>query len=645
MADTSSGAPKDADEAHLGHLGWRHATPVADPGPAPRRPTPPEQQRLSPDWTAAQRRMEADLNRPLLVTLAVLAAIAALLLTCGAAALLPGVLTLAGCLACAVVALPALVALVQSGQAVRERVAEERRRLENERAERAERLRQRQEEHARRYADWQERRRAYEDQPRWYGVEVPDGVGTVVVGGGTDAGWSALLTTVGAARLRGGADLTVLDLSGRAVGGELVALARRCGVLPRLWVLPADLPRVNLGGNLDARRRAAVFAAVVHALDPRADRAADGALLHGLLDALGPEPVPAAGLVAALRAVAVPETGTTERAARALGAESAARVRARFGTGGDVAERAWRLQRHLTAFEGLGARSADEPYAQIKIIATDRSSGGRAGRAYGSYAAAALRELLEMRAESGAAPRPWAHTIAVCGAGALPPAELDRLAAAAADTGTGLVLLFRGVDADVRERMGRPGCLPVLLRQPDEESARRAAGLAGGGRVAVHPLTDAVAGALDGEIADSYVPDPATAPTTGLPTRHAARSIRASDLARHAGAATGYGRATLRAAGLAAAPSAASRAVRLDADGLRSLPDTAMVLGGADGPVLADANPGLLALPAATLHPAGDPAAARAPEPAGPPEPRAGAGAANVGPPPERLDWRRRDGA
>jgi hypothetical protein len=49
---------------HL-HLGWQFATPCRDPGPLPRRPTPPEHERLSPDWVAAQRREENLLNRPL----------------------------------------------------------------------------------------------------------------------------------------------------------------------------------------------------------------------------------------------------------------------------------------------------------------------------------------------------------------------------------------------------------------------------------------------------------------------------------------------------------------------------------------------------------------------------------------------------
>jgi hypothetical protein len=47
------------------YLGWQHALLHPDPGPQPRRPTPPEQEQLNPDWIAAQRREENLLDRPL----------------------------------------------------------------------------------------------------------------------------------------------------------------------------------------------------------------------------------------------------------------------------------------------------------------------------------------------------------------------------------------------------------------------------------------------------------------------------------------------------------------------------------------------------------------------------------------------------
>src|SRR5271165_5488081 len=53
------------------YLGWQYAALHPEPGPPPRRPTPPEQERLNPDWATAQRREESMLNRPLRVAFGV----------------------------------------------------------------------------------------------------------------------------------------------------------------------------------------------------------------------------------------------------------------------------------------------------------------------------------------------------------------------------------------------------------------------------------------------------------------------------------------------------------------------------------------------------------------------------------------------
>ena len=66
-------------------LGWQYATPHPEPGPPPRRPTPPEQERLNPDWAAAQRREESLLNRPLKAAFAIAVCIGLAAIVLGAA--------------------------------------------------------------------------------------------------------------------------------------------------------------------------------------------------------------------------------------------------------------------------------------------------------------------------------------------------------------------------------------------------------------------------------------------------------------------------------------------------------------------------------------------------------------------------------
>src|SRR5271154_1885137 len=66
-------------------LGWQYATPEPDPGPPPRRPTPPERQRLHAGWVAAQRREENLLSRPLRAVCVTSAAALAAVIAAGVA--------------------------------------------------------------------------------------------------------------------------------------------------------------------------------------------------------------------------------------------------------------------------------------------------------------------------------------------------------------------------------------------------------------------------------------------------------------------------------------------------------------------------------------------------------------------------------
>ncbi|MFC3518772.1 hypothetical protein ACFPZ0_22655 [Streptomonospora nanhaiensis] len=654
MADPAAGT-----QANPTSLGWRYEILVPDPGPPPHRPAPPDQMRVSREWIAAQRAGEKRTNRPLYLALAALGGLSALSVLLWPVRVLPGVFALGICLASVVVALPVGVALLQGRQAMRERLRREEERLAAERAERERDLRERQEEHARAYTEWQRRKRVYDAQPRWYAVRPPEDAHTVVVAGGTDVGWSALLATVGASVLRVGGDLTVVDLSGRAVAGELCSLVKRSAVIPRVWVLPADLPRMNLGTNLGAGPRARILASLACASDAKADIDADETLLLRIFEVLGPQ-ISIAVLIGGLRALSTPEDdpGTEgDPVLTQLTAAQRAELRARCGRDRAVRERAWELEHHLAPFEGVGRRAAEEPYAQIKVIATDRTLGDVAARAYGTYTVAALSELLELRATrtAGAAAPPWRHTVVVCGADSVPEHDLERLAETASFAGAGLVLMFREIGDDTAHWLADEGHFPVVMRQPGNGAAARvlpvlrARGAAGAGTrppvVRVHRLTEVIAEALSGSVADSYVEDSAEGVTAPVAMRNAATSVPPLDLVRHVRAATAWGRTTAQAAGLDGGPGAGDVLDdhRLDAHGLRTLPHSAMVLPGPDGPVLADANPGIVTLPTATLG-----TVEEAPE-APVPEDTAGPGAGadpdggpppNLGPPPERLDWR-----
>ena len=706
-------------EAGRTYLGWRHAVLLPAPGPAPRRPTPADTESLSEDWLSGQRDSEARTNRPLYFALGGLALLALLCPLLWSARVLPGSLALGGFLACAAVAAPISFALMQSRLVIAERLERAKERLAAEREERDRALREQQEAHARAHTAWQSAARAFEAQPRWYGVTVPSGVGSVVVTGGTDTGWSALLTTVGISRLREGGDLTVIDLTGHAVARELVHLARRCAVAPRRWVLPADLPRMTLGTNLDAGQRARVLSAVAAAAGTGDDAAgagddadADETLLLRLMEVLGPH----AGigeLIGGLRALITPEDDTAQddAALALLTPEQRTRVRERCTDDPGVWERAWELERRLSPFEAVGTRADDGEYAQVKIICTDRASGASAARAYGTYAVASLSELLEVGAPgegSGGGSRPGrVRTVVVCGAEALPDDEVDQVLSAAAGGGVEVVLMFRSATPAALARLDDPACLSVVMREPGAaaEAVARAVTASGGGRDPVaapdlHRLSEVIGEAVQGMVTeaetdpdadpmtdmesdDRFFPSPHT--ESGAVIRNAAAAVAPLDLVRHVRSATAWGRATTQAADLdtpvavVEGEDAAVRPLDLGAEALRELPDTVAVVLTGEGPVLADTNPGILTLSTATLatvddsRHTSDGAATRtrgsgsdAGQPVEGGRPRIvppGASAAaddgrteqpapvgtdvrerrvppNLGPPPERLDWR-----
>jgi len=625
-------------------LGWRYETLVPPPGPPPRRPTPAERADVDAEWERNKRRSEAETNRPLFVGLCLLVLISTVLLLLTMVGAMPLLLAVLGCAACLVVAFPVLLVLAQSRSDMGALLARERTRRRTEQEKREQELRKRQEEHAARYSEWQHRKRVYESQPCWHAVEIPEEARRIAVVGGTEAGWSALLTTLGAALIKDGGDLTVVDLSGRAVAGQFVSLTQRCGLIPRVWVLPADLPRMKIGATLNSRRRAAILAATAQAVEP-GDAATDRSILERVFAVLGGD-VEIVRVVAALGLIGLPgeDDARDDPALVLLTRSEREQLREAFAADPEIAARASALRRALLPFEGLGSRAEQEPYAQVKIIATDRTAGEFAERAYGTYTVEALSTLLDLRAARRGPGRPWGRMIVLCGADALPEWAVRRLTESAERLATGVVLLYRRAGENALAQLRAEGSFPVVMRQPDAESAAAVAGLLGTGkRGRMHRLTEIMGAALHGTTPDGYATDTSEQVTAASPVRYAAKSIAPLTLVRHIRAATAWGKATSQASEqdtLSAENGVDPLTTqRFDVYGLQRLPHTAVIVpGSGDDPVVADANPGILALPTATLKTVEEAAVPAAEGGAAPPEETT---EAHVGPPPERLDWRR----
>jgi hypothetical protein len=682
------------------YLGWQYAPLHPDPGPLPRRPAPPATEQVNPGWVAAQRREERRLSRPLKVACAASAALAGLLLALGLTGLLNYPLTGLGVAVFLAAAAVSGRRVRRSGQDLREQLAAEERRVEKIREVQRERLAARQELHAGQVRAWEERREAFDRQLHWYAVSLPGEVDRVDLAGGTLPGWSALLTMIAAPRLAAGGDVTVLDLTEGAVAGDLIAVARRSGIEPLVWVLPGDLPRLDLGTGLDADALADVLAATVAAAEQGgnasvpggaagggASAPVDNTILHRILGVLGPA-ASIAQVTAALRLLGQVGDPREHLQAGLLTADQVDRVTSLFGRGAAeqvVIERAWAIESRLRRLDQLGSAPVPLPPSRLRVACLDRRVGALGNKVLGTYLTVALTHLLR---QASAGPR-WGHTLCLLGAEKLGGDVLDRLLEACEVSGTGLVVGYRSIPEHVKERLGRGNAAIAFMRLGNADDARVASEQIGTEhRFLVSQLTDTVGTSVTDTAGYSYTSTVGTADSvadsasvsdsygsqrgrgqtrqdafapfghvTGSQSKDASTSHGTSDsrsITAGISASTAWGISTSAAVGASsslARTSQRSREFLVEQHELQRLPPSAVIVTYASPNgrrvVFADANPGIIALSTATTLSLEEAVHAEA---AGSmtaePGPRAVAPAdseppPNLGPPPERLDWRR----
>ncbi|HEX5190220.1 MAG TPA: hypothetical protein VFW16_11795 [Streptosporangiaceae bacterium] len=501
-------------------VGWQFVPASAGAGPPPAGPAPVWTDRLDAGWLAAQERISAVVSRPARAG-SVAGAAAAVLLgaawLAGTPARMPAGL---GALACAGGAARC------ARQASRERrrlaavVAAERQRVEAARASQGRALEARRRAHATQYRAWQRRASVAARRQAWLPVALPAAIDRVDVAGGSLAGWAGLITMIAVPRLGAGGEVTVIDLTEGAVAADLLRVAYSAGLRPLVWVLPADLPRLDLGTGLDAAALADVLAlAAAAAGDPQgagsaagrradgggADAAADCALLERVLGVLGPDPRPAS-VTAALRALADIGNPLADVSAGLLTDAQLARLGTLFRRGAMeriVVDRAFALESRLRALDALGSRQppiSQEP-TRLRVAALDRRAGVIGNRMLGTYVVAAMTHTLRQAAPG----HPWAHVICLAGAERLGADVLDRLADACETSRTGLVLAFRSIPASVRERLGRGNAAVAFMRLGNGDDARAASELIGTEhRFVVGQLTDTVGISLTDTWSASY---------------------------------------------------------------------------------------------------------------------------------------------
>ena len=680
-------------------LGWQYAPPFPEPGPQPRRPTPPAQERLNPDWATAQRREESLLNRPLKAAFCVAVALGLTSLALGVAGVLNVLVAGLGVICCLLIAAVSGYAIWQGERALRSRLASEQARVGKLRAAQESRLFAWQAEHADRMREWQELRVAYEHQKRWYAVCAPDGVQRVDVAGGTLSGWSAMLTTAGANLLAAGGEITVLDLTEGSVALDLIGFARASDIDPLVWVLPDDLPRLDLGTGLGRDALADLLAQVASVTDEQAsarDLSLDTSVLGWVIDVLAENPqrqATVAAVTAGLRALAQAGDPRDDVAAGLISAGQADRLTAMFGRAATervVLERAWILEAQLRKLAPIGTALVPLPRSALRVVALGKRVGAVGSRVLSTYLTVALTHLLR-DTEPG---QPWRHTLFVLGADKLRGDVLDRLSDACERSATGLVLAYRGISPHVRQRLGRGNAAVAFMRLGNAEEAKAASEQIGTEhRFVLSQLTETVGVSVTDTTSSAYTSTTGSADSTSaswseseglsrstghghsgsllLPSQTSvSRSVQTGDsqntsesesVSTSVSTSTAWGMTTSKAAGDSESLARAmqrSREFLVEQHELQQLPASAMIITYA-GPagrqvVMADTNPGIGGLGGTTAltleeyrsQPVAGPAK-REPPPGRDDAPRPvnwrrDRPPPNLGPPPERLDWRKR---
>nr|BFE32826.1 hypothetical protein GCM10010200_050770 [Actinomadura rugatobispora] len=595
------------------YVGWRYAQVHADPGPPPGRPEPRE----APPAPPPERRPGEYLaGRPLRIAAMGGGVGMALFLLCGVLGAVPWAFAGVAMVACAVILGITGYALWQDERAVRARLVQER--LKSERV-RAAWQRERDaaaSDYVAAYQEWEERQRAYAGQREWYPVAVPPGVDRVDVVGGTLAGWSAAVTTMGAARLAGGGRLTVIDLSEGAVAHDLLRVAAARGDDPLVWVLPADLPRMDLTRGLSREAMADVLSLVVGAgeeQDGTRDLSFDNSILERIIEVLG-DGATIPRITAALRVLAQVGDPRDDLRRGLLTDEELTRLTTLFGrdaTDRIVVRRAWALEAQLRKLERLAAEPVRLPPSRLHVVSMDRRAGVLTNRVLGTFVTTALTHRIRESPPGGR----WEHTLFLCGAEKLRGDVLDRLIDACEATGTGLVLLYRSIPAHVRERLGRRGHAAVgFMRLGNPEDARIAAEHIGAEQpLLVAEITEAAGESLSDMTGESYastvayarsrgdeLTDPAWSPLPGPAPDDSA-------LVEGISSATAWGRTLAatedRRRGEGGELKQGFRELRIEPPQLQRLPPTAMVFTHASATgrriLLVDANPGIMTLPTA----------------------------------------------
>jgi hypothetical protein len=470
-------------------------------------------------------------------------------------------------------------------------------------------------------------------------------------------------------RLAAGGELTVVDLSGGAVAADLVELAAAAHVAPAVWVLPRDLPRLDLAASLRAAELADVLALSVSVAQERSsarELAIDTAILDrliGVLDGAGAKRAKGAAggaiqigrVAAALRVLAQVGDVRGDVAAGLLSEREAGAIGALFGQGATdrvVLERAIGMEAQLRKLAGVGSEPVRRPRGRLRVVAVDKRASALSATLLGSFVVTALTHLIGQLPAGGGqgsggqdrgGGASWQHTVVLLGAERLSDDVLDRLTDTCESARCGLVLAYRSIPPQVRQRIGRGNAAVAFMRLGNAEEAKAASEQIGSEhRFVLSQLTETIGTSVTDTAGGSYTSTVGDSVSAAVSTSDSESSSRSSGqshstdrgFARVAGgsgststqkgttwgtsesasltagitASTAWGVSTSRATGDSeslARSMQRSREIVVEPAELQRLPLTAMIVSYANATgrqvLLADANPAIGSLPLATM--------------------------------------------
>ncbi|SER25860.1 hypothetical protein [Actinokineospora terrae] len=335
--------------------------------------------------------------------------------------------------------------------------------------------------HEQRVVEWMARRDRFDDGERerlatisdWTAAPLSPSVTRVSVIGDNAYGSEALLTVAGASILADGGSVTVLDLTGDIVVGELVRGARQTGYPVAFRLLPTELPEVDLLAGMSGEQVSRLLVEARHDGQARLDpgvRGVDERIMTLVLDVLAAGGLSMGRIAAALRVAMRARVRDTDESLLSLDERSA--LRRAFSD--EYRRQVLPNLRDLEAMTGplaaMGTGEVSALVGRLRVLSMSSEWTSAQADVLGDLLVGwAARQVID---HPGAVP-----TLVLTAADRLAVRHLDRLTELCERRGVRLVALFRRFE-DVTARMIGRGVV-TFMRLNDPQQATRAADFIG----------------------------------------------------------------------------------------------------------------------------------------------------------------------